>query len=175
MPEIKINTTILAEDWEFNEWYTPPSSNNKFLKLDTGKTTLRILTDAVRWWEYFHDDKPFRFKEEKKPSDTKIPEWCKLKYFMEVIIWNYDTRSLQAWHITQASLQKEIMKFVENENWWNPISYRLEITKKWEWLKTTYSVTPLPKSKVEDEILQEFAIREIDLNRIFSNEDPFIT
>ena len=62
----------------------------------------------------------------------------------------------------------------EDADWGSPIgAYDIKVTKKGSKLDTEYTVTPIPKSPVSDEIKSAFKAANVNLQALFTNGDPF--
>ena len=150
-----------------------------YMKLETGKNRFRILSSAIVGWEGWNEDKEGNHKPLRKrltedliSSDFQEPE--KIKRFWAFIVWNYKDEAIQILEITQKGIRQSITALINNKKWGTPVnSYDIVITREGEKLKTKYTVTPDPKEPTEKEITNAFKKKPINLEALFSNDDPF--
>lgn len=153
---------------------------NKFLK---GETRIRVLSSAIVGWEYWRDNsegkpEPVRLKEvpEELPSDIRrkddgSPE--DVKHFWSFVVWDYTDSKIKICHISQSSIQTRIEELVDDEDWNDITSFDIKINRTGEGLETRYAVTPAPKKEISVEVAEAFEAKPINLEALFSNEDPF--
>lgn len=159
----------------------PVSSGSNYLKITEDAQEFRILTSPIIGREYFRADgdkvTPVRQKEEFDwiPSDSK--DGSKPKEFRAFPIWNHTLGKVQIAEITQASIKKEILKYVQDaENRGDPKKYDFRISRTGKGKETRYTLTALPKSKFESEADEKWAFelaKPINLEALFSGDDPF--
>lgn len=159
----------------------PETTNSKYLRITEDAQEFRILTSPIIGWEYFRVDgdvsRPVRQKEafDWVPADSK--DWAKPKEFWAFPIWNHTLGCIQICEITQASIKKEILKHVQDEeNWWDPKKYDFKIYRTGKGKETRYTLTALPKSKFESEADEKWAFelaKWINLSALYDWEDPF--
>lgn len=154
------------------EGYTSPKSTGGYTKLNDGDTKLRILSKPIIGWEDWVDQRPVRFdfySKPTKPHDETKP----VRHFWAMIVWNYSTEQIEVFHITQASIRKEIENLNNSEDWGAPFFYDIRIVKKGEGMKTEYSVTPIPHKPLPSNVKEEFQKKPCNLEALFWNQDPF--
>lgn len=167
--------TRLPEDFKLEE----TNSVSNYFRITDEAQEFRILTSPVIWYEYFRQDwdkvKPVRQKEMFNDwSDSKDDR--KPKQFRAFVVYNHNLKKIQIMEITQKSIMKAIVELTKSKDWSNPKEYDLSVIKSWKALETTYSLTPLPKSRFEDDKEWEKALEEawkVNLEALFSGEDPF--
>lgn len=163
------------------DYQMPVSSGSNYLKITEEPQEFRILTSPIIGWEYFRVDgdrvAPVRQKEEFDgvPADSK--DDSKPKEFWAFPIWNHTLGKVQIAEITQASIKKEILKYVQDaENRGDPKKYDLRISRTGKGKETRYTLIALPKSKFESEADEKWAFelaKWINLEALFSGDDPF--
>lgn len=163
------------------DYQMPVSSGSNYLKITEEAQEFRILTSPIIGWEYFRADgdkvAPVRQKEEFEwiPADSK--DGSKPKEFRAFPVWNHTLGKVQIMEITQSSIKKEILKYVQDEeNWWDPKKYDFRVSRTGKWKETRYSLTALPKSKFESEADEKWAFelaKWVNLNALFDWDDPF--
>lgn len=149
-----------------------PTSGGRFMKFKQGDNIFRILSSAIVGWEKWTkvDDKREveRFQIDAKPDGEGV------KHFWAFIVWNYTSSQLELLHITQSGIQKDIKGFVDDVDWGDPKNYDLVINRVGENLETEYTTRPKPMKDLSDEIITAFESEDVDLEKVFTNESPFI-
>ena len=84
--------------------YHPPEKPSNYLKLTEGSHKFRIMSDIIvgeEWWEEIDGkNTPKRVRHE-----LELPEGIeKYKRFWAMIVWNYDTETIQILNITQCKV-----------------------------------------------------------------------
>jgi hypothetical protein len=114
--------------------------------------------------------KPYRWKiGEEVPAGVED----KPKQFWAMIVWNYKENKIQILELTQAKLRQGILILANDDEWGDPRKYDLKIVKTGEGLETTYELTPSPHKKRGDEINAAVKAMKINLQALFSGDDPF--
>lgn len=159
----------------------PESTGSNYLKITEDPQEFRVLASPIIGYEYFRADgdkvTPVRQKEEftEIPSDSK--DGSKPKEFRAFPVWNHTLGKVQIMEITQASVKKEMLKFIQDEeNWGDPKTYDFRIFKSGKWKETRYTISALPKSKFESEADEKWAFelaKPINLDALFDWGDPF--
>lgn len=153
--------------------YELPETSGNYMRFQNGINRFRILGSATIGYEYFTvENKPKRSKEpfENTPD---IKEKGKVKVFWAFPVWNYQTNSIQILELTQKTIMSAIKFLVDNPIWGNPQKYDITVTKTGEGLDTEYSVMPNPHSEINKTIIDEFMGRTIDIEKLFTGENPF--
>jgi len=157
--------------------YVKPATKSSYFqpsKLAEGQHKFRILsTTIIGWLDWGTDDsgkpKPIRTKQRPERSvDPTKPA----KHFWAFIVWDYADNEVKIMEITQASLQESIFEY-HNSQWGDPRGYDLIITRKGQKMETKYGIIPCPPTPLSEEIKAEYTKANIDLNKLFTNEDPF--
>lgn len=161
--------------------YEVPESPSNYIspnKLEEGESTFRILSSAIVGYEYWTiDKKPIRLKKfpETIPLDIKIETdgSKRVKPFWAFIVWNYQIKSIQIMQITQKTIMSSIKALVDNKKWGDPKQYDISFTRSGEGVDTEYSTMPNPHSPIDIEIQNAYVDKQIDLNALYSGQDPF--
>lgn len=151
-----------------------------YFKITEEPQEFRILTSPVIWYEYFkvEDDwkvKPIRSKEYMKETPW-IREDSKQKEFRAFVVWNHTAKKIQIMEVTQKVLMRTIVDLTKSEDWSDPKQYDMSIVKSWQKLETKYTLTPLPKSRFENDEEWNKALEEaeqVNLEALFDWTDPF--
>lgn len=159
--------------------YQPPVSGGGFMKLQDGVNLFRIMSPAIVGYEYWtKDNKPVRVKEMPKetPDDIKTGEDgepSKIKHFWAFVVWNYQTKAIEILQITQASIQKAIREYADDKDWGNPKNYDIKITRSGQKLETEYIVSPKPAKELDEEIINKYKAKKINLEALYDGGNPF--
>ena len=159
----------------------PESTGSNYLKITEDAQEFRILASPIVGWEYFKVDGdrsvPVRQKEafEEIPADSK--DGSRPKEFRAFPVWNHTLGKVQIMEVTQASIKKEILKYVQDEdNWGDPKTYDFSISRTWKGKETRYTLMALPKSKfvsADDENWAFEQAKSINLSALYDWDDPF--
>lgn len=154
--------------------YKIPVTSDYLNKFPQGDTTFRVLSSAVVGYEYFNqDNKPVRSKEPFE-STPDIKKDATVRHFWSFVIWNYEAERVQIMEITQKSIMTAIKALVDNKKWNSPLGYDITVTRKGSTMNDTeYSVVPSPHTEVSDAIKAAYAARPVNLEALFTGEDPF--
>ena len=162
------------------ENYQIPSGAN-YMKLQDGENTFRVLSSAVVGFEYWNTSgKPVRMKvlTSPLPSDIRINdrgERESIKTFWAFVVWNYDAKQIQVLEITQKTIMQGIKTLVDNKKWGHPRGYDITVTRTGSGFDTEYTVMPSPAEPVSPEIVEAYKARPVNLEALFTSEDPFNT
>lgn len=154
------------------EGYETPQSGGNFMKLQDGENKIRILSRPIVGWLDWKDKTPYRFPMKQKPE--KPMDKNPIKHFWAFIVWNYNDQAVQILEITQQSIQAAIANLSKDEDWGAPFEYDIKITKKGKDLETKYTVTPIPKKPIADNIKQAALDKPCYLDALFSGSDPWV-
>ncbi|CAB4166077.1 hypothetical protein UFOVP844_9 [uncultured Caudovirales phage] len=154
------------------DYEAPKTSSNGYLKLQEGENRIRILSAPILGWEDWLDKKPIRYRMENKPKNSIDPK-KPFKHFWAFIVFNYVTEQIQIMQITQATIRRSLEGLCKDADWGAPYGYDIKITKSGEGVDTEYTINPVPHKSIDPYILKCFAERPINLNALYSSEDPF--
>lgn len=154
--------------------YEVPETPSNYMRFQEGINRFRILGSAVVGWEYFTtENKPVRSKE---PFETvpDIKKDGKVKAFWAFPVWNYQNETIQILELTQKTIMNAIKGFVDNPKWGTPFMYDIAVIKTGEGLETEYQTQAEPPiAEPSEEIKNAFMEKPINLEALFTNEDPF--
>jgi len=160
--------------------YEAPSTQSSFMKLEQGESNFRVLSPAVTGYEFWtNDTKVIRSKEfpNETPNirvrvnkKTGKEEADKVKHFWAFVVWNYAEEAVQVLHISQKTIQKDILNYVNDADWGDPREYDIKISRSGKELTTKYQVSLKPKKAISEEILAEFEKSNIDLEEMYFGE-----
>jgi hypothetical protein len=155
-----------------------PKGSSQFAKLQDGKNRFRILSEVVVGWEMWQNKKPTRHegsvcKFKSEDADVNQNGKPNINYFWAVVVWNYVDKLIQTLEITQKTIMNPLYNDLEqNPDWGDLRGYDIEINKKKEGDKVTYSVIGIPPKPVAPEILEAYHKSEIDLTKLFDGKYP---
>ncbi len=156
-----------------NDNYKMPVTSN-YMKFLEGDNTFRVLGSAIVGYEYFNtENKPVRQKEEfdTEPSDMKKDG--RVVHFWAFVVWNYTARKVQILELTQKGIMATMQSYIKNEKWGDPKDYDITVSREGSGLETKYNVTVNPKEELEPAIVDKYKAMKIDLNALYSGDDPF--
>ena len=168
--------TRLPENYSFKE-----TQQNNYFKIQEEKQAFRILTSPIIGYEYFREDKDWKAKPVRQrapfngtPADSLRNQAP--KEFWAFVVYNHNEKKIQVMEITQRTLMKSIIDFSQSKDWGDPKQYDLEISRTGKGTDTRYSITPLPKSRFENDEAWGEAINEaekVNLEALFEGGNPF--
>lgn len=155
------------------------SSGGNYFKPQSGNNKIRFLTDAIFGWVYWSvENKPIRSADHpgNNPPGIRIGEDGKsekVKPFLAAGVWSYADQKLMIWEITQATIMKSLQSVAENEDWGDPKSYDITVTKTGQKLETSYTLAPSPHKPLAGEIIQAMDETPINLAALYAGDNPF--
>lgn len=157
------------------EDYKIPVTKDYLNKFEQGDTTFRILSSAIIGYVYFNkDNKPIRSRDMFEGTPEDIKKDGTVKHFWACVIWNYNDERIQILEITQKSIMTPMKALIENPKWGNPKNYDITISRKGTTMNDTeYAVMPNPKAEITEEVKTAYESKTINLDVLFTGEDPF--
>lgn len=170
--------------------YKVPTGSTGYMKFQTGENIFRILSAPVIGWEWWTKD-IIDGKESKTPhrvitrDEVPIVAWDDTKnlpiHFWAFIVFNYHYEKkdekwigkIQILEVKQKMVMNGITALTKSTGWGSPLLYDISVTKTGEMKESKYSVIPIPPKPVEDEILEKYEDTPIDLQKLFTGEDPY--
>ena len=155
------------------------------MKLEDGENTFRVVSSAVIGWEYWTEDggqrKPNRVRDyDDLPKDVQQTQdrQKQAKHFWAFLVLNRKNNEAQVLELTQKTLMRDIEGLVASKSWGDPKAYDITIARTKtgsEARDVKYSVRPEPKEELDEGIRAFIDALEVDLNKLFTGEDPFGT
>jgi hypothetical protein len=164
---------------EYNDSKSLNQKGGDYMKFVSGANRFRIMGSPIvgwEWWEDSEDGKrtPKRVHINEKIDVSTVADPESIKRFWAMIVYNYDAKSLQILEITQKGIQKTLEELVRDEDWGTPVqTYDIVVTKTGEKMETKYEVLPKPKTVLDPGIVQLYKDMEINLDAMFSGDNPF--
>ena len=164
----KTKDNFLPDNYEVKE---TPSNYSRF---QDGDNRFRILGSAVIGYEYFNiENKPVRSKELFE-STPDLKKNGKVKVFWAMPVWSYNLKMIQILEITQVTIMRDIKGFIDNPKWGDIFKYDINIKRTGEGMETKYQTQAEPPiGEPSEEIANAFMDKPMDLEKLFTNEDPF--
>ena len=165
-----------------DENYKQPEQKSNYLKFKKDwDTKFRVMSDSITGYIYFNKDvKPVRSKEEPKEADRKAnaktnDKWDldQVKHFRAFVVRDYASESLCILEVTQKTIQTAILAYYKNEKRGDPKDYDLVVTRDDKSDITKYTVIADPKELLTEKQAWAILDSKIDLDKLYTNEDPF--
>ena len=164
----------------FPKNYSQPKAESNYLKLVEGENTFRILSPMITGWEGWktQDDKtkkPVRCKQDESINIDEIDDPDEIRFFWAFICWNCVDKKIQIFEIRQRTIQKSLGAIIRK--WGSPDAYdiTIEMEKTGALPKDVkYTVIPNPATKLDESIKKVYEDIEIDLEKLYVGEDPYI-
>lgn len=161
------------------ENYELPDTKSNYMKLEEGANRLRILSSSIVGYKYWNEDKdgnrhPIRKRMNEPLILAEIDDPDKVKHFWAFVVYNYSVKRIQILEITQKKIQQSLMVLIKDVDWGSPINkYDIVITREGKDLATKYELQPKPAKPTEKEIIAAYATTPVNLEALFSGDDPF--
>ena len=97
----------------------------------------------------------------------------KPKEFFAMLVWNYAENRIQILELTQTGLKNDLLKLDDDDDWGDTRTYDISIMRSGEGLESSYVMTPKPHKKRSDEINDAVKAMKVNLNALYTNDDPF--
>lgn len=152
--------------------YQAPKTNNHYLKLQEGENRIRIMSAPIFGWEDWLDNKPVRFRMDKKPAKSNDPK-KPVRHFWAFIVFNYQEEQIQIMQVTQATIRKSLEALCRDNDWGSPHAFDIKIMKTGEGVDTEYTVNPVPHKAIDAYLVKSFEDKKCNLEALFDNADPF--
>ena len=150
--------------------YEAPRAGGQYLKLEKGKTQLRIVSSAVvgyvGWDRSGAKPQPVRSKDKKDLVDFDTKE-DRVKHFWICAVLDRGDDAIVLWEITQSTIQKSLNSLVTDPEWGEPSGYDISITRTGDGLETSYTVMPSPKKPLKLSPEQQEQLAGMKLDNIF--------
>jgi len=176
MTKIVDDIPIIDENNWLPQGYEKPKVKSKYLNFkEEGKYRFRILTTPTIGYEYFtKENKPVRSKEAFDDEPLDIKEGGKVKEFWAFVVWDCNDKMIKICEITQQTIKEPIIALSTDEDYGDPRGYDIEITRVGKsYGDTKYTVIAKPPVKTSQEIIDEFNKTSVNLEKLFTGEDPF--
>jgi len=162
---------------DYDETLAKNTASGGYMKWKQGDNRFRILSKPIIGsvlWVTGEDGKPtpLRFRIDEPVPAEKIEKQAP-KFFNTFIVFNYQTNDVEILEITQKGILTSLRKLTKDDDWGDPRAYDIVVEREGESLETSYETRPKPKTPVSSEIKDIYKEKKIDLEKLFSGEDPF--
>ena len=154
------------------EGYEPPKSVSFYTKFEDGeKVKLRILEsgledrNCITWFEYFEEMDDGKKKPVRSVRTTKNIEE---KHFWAFKVYNHNLGIVQLCSIKQKWLMKALQAYFENEDYGDPLTYDITISRTGKGMDTEYWLVPSPPKP----LVPNYEDKRINWNNWLNSEDP---
>ena len=172
-----------------NTYKEPVKSN--YLDLQDGANTIRLLVDTksdqmkigYEYWTMQNVDGVMKPRPTRVAEDAPLPmdeivtnKFGNLNYsfFWAMPVYSFENEKIMIWCVKQATIRKAMIATIKNAKWGNPTAYNFQVVKeKDKDGKTTYTVTPEPKEKLETKIILDFNKLNLNMDTWMAGKDPF--
>ena len=156
--------------------YEPPASSSEggnYTKIKDDPVKLRILSEAVTGYVYWtNDNKPVRSAE--YPQNTpNIRADSRPKHFWAFKVWNYTTKQVEVWEISQASIRDILWGYWKDDEYGDLRQFPLKVSRTGKGLETKYSVIAGQKRPLETEIFEISSNTPVNLYALYTGDNPF--
>jgi len=155
-----------------NEDREPVKGN--YMRFKEGANKFRVLSSAIvgneAWEDTEEGRRPVRFR---TTDDIPARFAGELKYFWAFVVWNYQDERVQILEITQKGIRDDIRGYTQDEDWGDPKEYDITVTRSGDGLDTKYQTKVSPKKKIDPAIEKAYKALTIDLEALYTNDDPF--
>jgi hypothetical protein len=97
-----------------------------------------------------------------------------VKQVMSIKAYNYNTKNIQVWSISQKTILKAIKAYSENKKYGDPTGYDINIEKVGEGKQTRYNVIADPKEELSKAVVEADKAQGVNLDALLLNGDPFM-
>ena len=162
--------------------YVPPSSGH-YMKLNNGENRFRVLAPAVLgnvfWRTGDKGREPVRRRRGEPVMNNELEiddegRQERINHFWAFPVWNQTEQKVQILEITQKTIQSAITVLFKSPDWGDPEGYDITINKSGSGRDgTKYFVTPGRAVPTSPEALEAFAEAAINMEALFTGDDPF--
>lgn len=162
--------------------YEVPQVASRYYKMKQGDNQFRILSSPILGNEFWNlDGKPVRRKTGEAIDMTELRpnkdgSAGTVKHFWALPVWDYSSNEVKVAEFTQKSILQAIRDLVKDEDWADPKTYDLVITRSGEGFETEYSVKPKLPKELSPLITKAWkAVQDagFNLEALYAGTDPF--
>lgn len=158
--------------------YEQPPSGGRYTKLEDGDNRLRIISNSIQGWIGWQEKptgnkEPLRVEMDRKEDLTNF-NVKEIKHFWAFMVWNYQTKTLEIFEVTQRSIQDAIMNLYQSADWGDPKGYDIIINRTGQKLETKYNVQGGRQSQLDGKlVLSEYEKAPCAIEKLFQGKDPW--
>ena len=167
---------LMAEEFIPENYEVP--SESRYMRFEQGSNKFRILSKPIMGYEFWNEGKdgnrvPLRFKMDEQIPVEKLDEPENGKHFWAMVVWNFKHERVQILEITQKGILRTLRGLAQDPEWGSPLKYNITVNRKGESLQTQYDTVPNPPSDAPEVALEQLKQMNINLEALFSGDDPF--
>jgi hypothetical protein len=156
------------------------SSSGRYLNPSklTGEKRLRFFGEGITGYgAWTIDKKPIRW--ESKPSELPadlapdLSGKISVKRFLAGLVYDYEAGEFKILEITQRTLMDQLFKFMKDEDYGDPTTYDIKISKTGEGKDTEYTLVAAPPKPVTKDMSESFEKVSCNLKALFDGDDPW--
>jgi hypothetical protein len=159
----------------FSKEFKEAISNTRYWKVKDmaqGEHRFRIVQAPVYGWIDWKDQKPYRYRADKKPKEA-FDEENPIRAFVSCYVWDYARKGLFVLEFTQKSIIMALESLSDSEDWGDLTGYDLKLCKEGAGQKVKYTLNPAPHKAMSDEIKAAMKAAPANLEALFSGGDPW--
>lgn len=166
----------MSNDSFIPENYEVPKSGGGFTKFETGDNRFRVLSSPLLMWLEWKDGKPSRhkFDPDNKPA-AGDGQKDSVKHAWGLIVWNYKTEKIEVMELDKQEIIASLANHAKDADWGHPKKYDIVVNKTGEGMKTEYKFVAKPHSEPKQEIVDAYIANPIDLSKLLTNDNPFLS
>lgn len=147
----------------------PTSSwGNYYGKFKMWENRFRIVTDIV-WWYVVRDKRETPNKPVRSEKNDLSPIWDQRPkcFWIMWVLDRDDNDSFKILELDKASIIKALTTLDWNKDRWDAKGYDVVVTREWEWIKTKYSLQPIPPKALTKEEKEILSNNPVELENVF--------
>jgi hypothetical protein len=162
----------------FPDNYTPPESSSeatgKYTRIKENEAVkLRILSDCLTGYVYWtNDNMPVR-SQVQFSATPNIREGDKCKHFWVFKVWNYTTKQIEVWEISQATIRDALWAYWKDDEYGDLRKFPIKVTRTGKALETKYQVIAGQIKPLDEEIAVASANTCVNLHALYEGANPF--
>ena len=160
----------------YNPTTTESSGNSRYLRIKKGEgdRRVRILSNPFDYYVYWTSDrKKVTLVEPPAEMPMDIKEGDRVNLTWAVVVLDRSDNKIKIWEITQKTIRMALVELSEDEDWGHPSGYDIKIKRSDESDKTSYLVTPAPRTPIDGVTMNLLMANPINLNAMLTGADPF--
>ncbi len=142
-----------------------------------GEIRLRFFGRGISGFEGWTDEnKPVRWetKPTELPANIKVRDGqAPLKRFLAGVVYDYSSQDFKILQMTQKTLMEQLFKYVKDDEYGDPSTYDIKISKTGEGMKTEYTLLAAPPRPAAKDIQAAYEKLHCNLQALFDGDDPF--
>lgn len=151
--------------------YQLPSTSDSYLRIEKGKTTIRICSAAYTGYrDWTEERRPIITRN--RPESSINPD-SPARHIWMLTVYNYGEKRVQLWVVSQATIQRELYNLATDTGWGDLRDYDISITREGEGMQTKYSVLPMRPAPLSPDVRAALESTPCDPEALYYGGDPF--